>query len=972
MTAYFSCWEGPSDRGLHGQPTTWAVVVATTAAPLGDHPSGLGAGNGRLVVRFPLERHLRLRRVADAAARRRHQGPDREHRLRGGTIAAAQTADLSFTSAGTVTAVNVKAGDTVTAGQVLATARLGPARSRRRRARSRPSPRRRRSSPTTRRPARRPTRSRPTRPASTSATDSLTNAQQALAGRVARRDLRRHGRAGERHRRRAAWRAAGPAARRRPVPRTGSGQSSSTLGSGTGTGAAGGFGSGAASSSSSSSSSSSPDIQVVSQGQYTVSLSVGSERHRPRRGRPERDGHRHHLQRDRRARRVLRPALRGRGRPRRRDGRHGRHRCRRHRCGTGGAGGTGGAAGASGAASATGAVTSVSQVASASSGVAGYPVVISFNADSKSFYPGTTVTGAIATEAKDDVIQVPTRAVSTENGKSVVTVATSGKLGGPTETRTVTTGVTAGGQTEITSGLKQGEQVVLTLPAALGGCQPHRVRRRLRRVRRRLRRRRGRYRRQHAHRRERRMTPVGGHGPRPGRQGLRARRARGRRRCATCRCASTRASSSPSSGPSGSGKSTLMHILGCLDVPTGGVFRLGRPRRVSRFDEDQLADVRNRLIGFVFQQFNLLAYLPAWRNVELPLVYARRRPAPSAATGRCAALDQVGLADRADHRPGELSGGQQQRVAIARALVTEPALILADEPTGNLDSTSTADVLGLLERPPRRGPHDRADHPRARHRRAGRADDRDPRRPGRGRRRDAARRRRRMRPMTWRDTLPHRDRGGPHAPAALGAHHARHPHRHHRRDPHRRARRRGARPRCRTRSTSSAPTSSSSRPAAPPRPPEPAAASARRRRSRMQDADALASHATRARHRRRWRRRRPPRRRSSYGSTNWTTTLTGTTPSWHDGPLAWRHLGPVPHRRRRGERRGGGRARPRHRARELFGGGQPDRPDGHATTACSLEVDRRAHAAQLLRADVEQRPRHRAAHRPTRSGSSAA
>ncbi len=114
-------------------------------------------------------------------------------------------------------------------------------------------------------------------------------------------------------------------------------------------------------------------------------------------------------------------------------------------------------------------MTSVSQVASASSGVAGYPVVISFNADSKSFYPGTTVTGAIATEAKDDVIQVPTRAVSTENGKSVVTVATSGKLGGPTETRTVTTGVTAGGQTEITSGLKPGEQVVLTLPAALGG-----------------------------------------------------------------------------------------------------------------------------------------------------------------------------------------------------------------------------------------------------------------------------------------------------------------------------------------------------------------------------------------------------------------------------------------------------------------------------------------------------------------------
>ena len=138
--------------------------------------------------------------------------------------------------------------------------------------------------------------------------------------------------------------------------------------------------------------------------------------------------------------------------------------------GTGGGAGAGGPAGASGSgASATGAVTSVSQVASASSGVAGYPVVIAFNADAKAFYPGTTVTAAIATEAKDDVIQVPTRAVSTENGKSVVTVATSGKLGGPTETRAVTTGITVGGQTEITSGLKAGEQVVLTLPAVLGG-----------------------------------------------------------------------------------------------------------------------------------------------------------------------------------------------------------------------------------------------------------------------------------------------------------------------------------------------------------------------------------------------------------------------------------------------------------------------------------------------------------------------
>jgi putative ABC transport system ATP-binding protein len=147
-------------------------------------------------------------------------------------------------------------------------------------------------------------------------------------------------------------------------------------------------------------------------------------------------------------------------------------------------------------------------------------------------------------------------------------------------------------------------------------------------------------------------------------------------------------------GPSGSGKSTLMNLVGCLDTPTSGEYELGG-QAVSGVSRDQLAEIRNRRVGFVFQNFNLLPHISALENVEMPLLFGGVRPAERRARAT-ELLERVGLGDRVDHKPTELSGGQMQRVAIARALAMNPDIVLADEPTGNLDSTAGSDIMSIF------------------------------------------------------------------------------------------------------------------------------------------------------------------------------------------------------------------------------------------------------------------------------------
>ncbi len=337
-------------------------------------------------------------------------------------------------------------------------------------------------------------------------------------------------------------------------------------------------------------------------------------------------------------------------------------------------------------------------------------MVIDVTGNPTGLYAGATADVSIIVKQLNDVTEVPTGAISYgTNGQATVTKVVNGSH----VVTNVTVGAAENGETQITSGVTSGDKVLdarshsRRLAAAggilgggtgttrrFGGSGRVRWRRSRRARRRRL---------HHRRRRVRRMTVTPPQGTPPVRDTvIELERVTKVYRTGTISVAALRGVSLSIEqgeyvaiiGPSGSGKSTLMHILGCLDVPSSGGYHLAG-EDVSHMSETALAEVRNRRIGFVFQQFNLLASMTAWQNVELPMVYAGV-PRSARKERAMEALGRVGLAGRVNHRPGELSGGQQQRVAVARALVTEPDLILADEPTGNLDSKSAADVLRLM------------------------------------------------------------------------------------------------------------------------------------------------------------------------------------------------------------------------------------------------------------------------------------
>ena len=368
-----------------------------------------------------------------------------------------------------------------------------------------------------------------------------------------------------------------------------------------------------------------------------------------------------------------------------------------------------------------GTVASISLIGSESSDVTTFPVVINVTGDPTGLYAGSTADVSIIVKRLNDVTEVPTAAISyNSSGEATVTQVVNGSH----VVKSVTVGAAESGETQITSGVKAGDKVLEQVVSFKAGSGTDRRRplrwhwhrrpgsavrwlRRRRRLRRCRRAPAGRWlRRCRRLRRRRRMTTHMHVTPPPGTSDgvvIELQRVTKVYRTGTIAVAALRGISLTIAqgeyvaiiGPSGSGKSTLMHILGCLDTPTSGTYHLAGDN-VSNMSEAALAEVRNRRIGFVFQQFNLLPSMSAWQNVELPLVYAGV-PRAERKERAMDALARVGLAGRVHHRPGELSGGQQQRVAVARALVTEPDLILADEPTGNLDSVSAADVLRLMD-----------------------------------------------------------------------------------------------------------------------------------------------------------------------------------------------------------------------------------------------------------------------------------